>query len=397
MSTESILATTFWFGCCVTLYAYFGFPALMALLTATRRRDRGGVEPPGSPTVVTVIVAAYNEEQSIGQKIRNVLASDYPPELLDVLVVSDASTDGTDAIARSFEADGVRLIVQERRRGKTAGLTRAIALARGEVVVFTDANATFPSDTIGTLVGHFRQPSIGLVTGYTKYVATSTGEIAEATNAYTSLERVIKAAESRWGCCVGADGAVFAMRRSLYQPLDDDDINDFVMPLGVIEDGYQCVLAEDAFCSENPGKSLESEFRRQTRITNRTLRAIWRRVHLLNPVKFGLFSFFLFSHKLVRFLVPVLLMLSGVSLALLARTSAVYLAATIGAAAAVILATRVQSKPTSAFPWSLAGRLLYLLNTFLTINIAILLGWWHFVRGQSDTMWQHDRLRGENT
>jgi cellulose synthase/poly-beta-1,6-N-acetylglucosamine synthase-like glycosyltransferase len=390
MGADSIAVVTFWIGCCGVLYVYIGFPAVAALL-ASRRRTQVSTKPNGAPVAVTVIISAYNEERSIEAKIRNVLAADYPRALLDVLVVSDASTDRTNDIARSFAEEGVRLIVQEKRRGKTAGLNRAMELARGDVVVFTDANATYPLDTIGTLVRYFQHPTIGLVTGYTRYVATSSCAVAEATNVYTSLERVIKTAESRWGCCVGADGAIFAMRRSLYRRLLDDDINDFVLPLGVIDQGYRCVFAEDAFCSERPGKSLESEFRRQSRITNRTLRALWRNAHLLNPVRFGLFSFFLFSHKLVRFLVPVLLTFSGVALVLLARTGAIALIAGISALAAVALAASSDSRPAVAFPWAPAGRLLYLVNIFLTINIAVLQGWWNFLRGRSDVVWQHDR------
>jgi cellulose synthase/poly-beta-1,6-N-acetylglucosamine synthase-like glycosyltransferase len=394
MSAESILVAAFWIGCGGTAYAYFGFAAVLAVLAAAKRPRPAKAEPNGAPPSVTVIIPAYNEEQSIDAKIRNVLATDYPRGLLDVLVVSDASTDRTNDIARSFEQEGVRLIVQERRRGKTAGLNRAIELARGEIVVFTDANAMYPRDTIATLARYFARPTIGLVTGYTKYVVTSSGEITDATNAYTALERLLKTRESRWGCCVGADGAIFAMRRSLYRPLRDDDINDFVLPLGVVDQGYQCVFAEDAFCSENPGKSLESEFRRQARITNRTLRALWRNAHLLNPVHFGLFSFFLFSHKVVRFLVPVLLALAAVSLALLARTGPVYLMGGIGALAAVALAAGAHSRPAAASPWSSLSRLLASLNIFLTINIAVLQGWWSFLRGRRDVVWQHDRSGG---
>src|SRR6266567_1042566 len=310
-SSASMLIALFWIGCGGILYAYFGFPAVAALLEASRRAQPANPERQQTPPPITVIIPAYNEEQSIESKIRNVLTADYPHELLDVLVVSDASTDRTNDRARSFATQGVRLIVQEERRGKTAGLNRAIEVARGDLLVFTDANATYPPHTIATLAGYFRDPTIGLVTGYTSYMVSNSGPIGQAANLYTSLERMIKRAESRWGYCVGADGAVFAMRRSLYRPLRDDDINDVVIPLGVVEQGYRCVFAEDAFCLEHPGKNFESEFRRQSRITNRTLRALWRNRHLLNPVRFGLAAFFLFSHKVIRFFVPAFLTLAA--------------------------------------------------------------------------------------
>jgi cellulose synthase/poly-beta-1,6-N-acetylglucosamine synthase-like glycosyltransferase len=329
---------------------------------------------------VTVIVPAFNEEASIDAKIRNVLSADYPPELLDVLVVSDASTDRTDEIARGFSASGVRLIVQETRRGKTAGLNRAIGLARGEIIVFTDANAAYQPDTIRTLVRYFQDERIGLVTGYTKYSVTDTGEVAEATNAYTSLERAIKRAETAWGCCVGADGAIFAMRRALYRPLRDDDINDFVLPLSVIEQGSRCVLAEDAFCSENAGGSFESEFRRQSRITNRSLRAIRRHLFLLNPLRFPSFSFFLFSHKVMRFLSPALAIASAAALVPLAAGGGVYLWLALALAGASLFAYVFHR-----------NRLARLMSVFVTMNVAMLHGWGKFLRGRPEVTWQHDR------
>jgi hypothetical protein len=156
----------------------------------------------------------------------------------------------------------------------------------------------------------------------------------------------------------------------MFQPLRDDDINDFVIPLRIIEQGSQCVFAEDAWCVEKPGKDLDSEFRRQSRITNRTLWALWRHLHLLNAARFGWFSFFLFSHKVVRFLVPALLVLAAVSLVLMAgRIAVVPLAAIAGATFA------------SSF-----------VRVFLAVNVAVLQGWWHFLRGRREVVWQHDRM-----
>jgi cellulose synthase/poly-beta-1,6-N-acetylglucosamine synthase-like glycosyltransferase len=394
MTVERALLAAFWSGLGATAYVYAVFPLLMALVARAGRTRPGGPPPAESRGVVTVVVPAHNEERSLASKLRNVLATDYPRSLVDVIVISDASTDRTNDIARAFEGDGVRLVVQERRQGKTAGLNRALELARGDIVVFTDANAFYRADTIDQLARRFDDPAVGLVTGYTRYVVDDRGEIAEATNAYTALERVIKKAESRWGCCVGADGAIFAMRRALYRPLRHDDINDFVIPLNVIDQGYGCVFAEEAFCSEHPGASLESEFRRQSRITNRTLRALWRNARLLNPLRFGLFSLFLFSHKLLRFLVPGLLTVSAAALVLLARTSVWYLVPAVGAVAATLLAIGSRGKPFGALVESPAGRLLTLLNVFLTINLAVLQGWWSFLHGRTDAIWQHDRAAG---
>jgi cellulose synthase/poly-beta-1,6-N-acetylglucosamine synthase-like glycosyltransferase len=267
-----------------------------------------------------------------------------------------------------------------------------MTMTTGEIVIFTDANATYRSSTIARLVRHFSRPEVGLVGGYTRYAADDSGDVAATTNAYTSLERVIKSAESRWGCCVGADGAIFAMRRSLFIPLRDDDINDLVLPLRVIEQGSQCVFADDAYCIEPPGSSVDSEYRRQSRITNRTLRALWRHAHLLNPFRFGMFSFFLFSHKVVRFLVPFFLVLACAAIAVLAGMRTRYLLAAIAIFLGMAVAVGVSRMPAAA--WALPGRLLRQLGVFLTINAAVLEGWWSFLRGRRDVVWQHDRSGG---
>jgi cellulose synthase/poly-beta-1,6-N-acetylglucosamine synthase-like glycosyltransferase len=387
---HQVLLIIFWLGLAVTAYAYVGFPLLIGVLAR-----RGAPPHPRSDNqadqTVTIIVPAYNEEKNIGAKIENVLASDYPREHLDVLVVSDASTDRTNAIVERFSGDGVRLIVQPARCGKTAGLNRALTLARGGIIVFTDANAWYSPVIIRNLVGYFRDRRIGLVTGYTKYTIGADGTLGEATNAYTRLERAIKSAESRWGCCVGADGAIFAMRRSLYRTLRDDDINDFVLPLSVIEQGHACVFADDAFCSELPGTTLESEFRRQSRITNRTLRALWRNAHVLNPLRFPRFAFLLFSHKVMRFVVPAFLAVSGVTGVALAASGGFPLplaAAVLGGCAIAALATLA---PASTGGGGAAGKLLNACRVFVTINLAMLHGWWKFMSGRNDVTWQHDR------
>ena len=231
MTFDTALVAAFWIGLCGTLYAYAGFPALATWLASLRRSTDAGAAATEPSTLVTIVIPGVNEEHGIAAKIRNVLEADYPRSLLDVLVVSDASTDRTNEVAAGLAGDGVRIIIQETRCGKTAGLNRALGMARGDIIVFTDANAAYSPGTIRVLVDYFRDPRVGLITGYTRYTTTEGGDVADTTNAYTSLERTIKAAESQWGCCVGADGAIFAMRRSLFRPLRDDDINDFVLPL----------------------------------------------------------------------------------------------------------------------------------------------------------------------
>jgi cellulose synthase/poly-beta-1,6-N-acetylglucosamine synthase-like glycosyltransferase len=259
--------------------------------------------------------------------------------------------------------------------------------------VFTDANAAYPAQTIRALVEYFHDATVGLVSGYTRYTVDAAGGVAEATNAYTALERTLKRGESHWGCCVGADGAIFAMRRSLYRTLRDDDINDLVLPLNVIDQGFCCVFADDAYCAENAGETLESEFRRQSRITNRSLRAIWRRAHLLHPFRFPAFSFFLWSHKVLRFLAPVFLCVSGLALTALAPQSDRYLGfALVAALTTGLLMAATKLRLTGSARWH---RPIRLAHVFVTMNVAMLHGWWKFLTGRTETTWQHDRVMSE--
>jgi len=390
MALDGILIGVIMTGIVATFYAYLGFPAIAALLGAVSPRHRAIVDRRLGRRKVTVIISAYNEERSLETKIRNVLATDHPRDRLQILVVSDASTDRTNDIARSFESQGVRLIVQPIRRGKSLGLNDAMERARGDIVVFTDANASFTAQTIPRLLRYFTDPHVGLVTGYTQYETRGSGEVARATNLYTSLERAIKIAESRWGCCVGADGAVFAMRRRLFRPLRHDDINDFVIPLSVIAQGAECIFASGAWCEEPASDSVGSEFRRQARITNRTLRALWRHVGLLNPFRYGLFAFFLFSHKIVRFLVPVLMTGSVLALGLLAGLRWPSLAVAVIVVAVVAVLARSVVAPALA-SWGIVARPLRMVNIAVTMHAAALQGWWHFLCGRRDVVWQHDR------
>ena len=386
MGVDGILIAIAAIGIVAAVYAYLGFPVIATVLGAVCPRGRALIERRRERRKVTVIISAYNEEQHLEAKLRNVLAAEYPTGCLQVLVVSDGSTDRTNEIALSFANDGVQLIERRERRGKSMCLNDAVAQARGDILVFTDANAAFTPETIPTLVRYFTDPAVGLVTGYTHHVSRGAAEVAQATNLYTSLERAIKMAESRWGCCVGADGAVFAMRRRLFRPLLHDDINDFVIPLTVIAQGSECLFASGAWCEEPTGDSVASEFRRQARITNRTLRALWRHAGLLNPFRFGLFSFFLFSHKIVRFLVPVLMTFSVLALGLLVGLRVPSLAVAVVIVTAIVTMLRSAAMPPAI------GRPIRMANIAVSMHVAALQGWWYFLSGRRDVIWQHDRL-----
>ncbi len=391
---ESLTLAIFWMSVVGVLYAYAFYPVILRILTL--RSTTGNKEREKTYSIpIGVIIPAHNEEAVIGKKINNVLEADYPREQMEIVVVSDCSTDNTDRIVRSYEPEGVRLLRQETRRGKTSGLNWAMEDIKADIVVFTDANAMFPPGLFQRLAQLFADERIGLVTGSTRYQVQEDGAITEVTNIYTKLERTIKLSESRLGSCVGADGAIFAMRRSLYTPLREEDINDLVLPLKVVEIGYRCILDDEIYCLEHSGKDVESEYRRQSRITNRTLRALWQYRRLLNPFRFPLFSWFLFSHKVVRLLVPFFLVAAAASNVLMAFKKPFYVILLIAQAVFYTTAAvnKIFSKPPSEKMTTL-GRIASLCQAFLIINLAMLSGWRKALFGRKDVTWQHERSSG---
>ena len=290
------------------LYVYIGYPFFLYLLSVVRKKGKivGEIEP-----FVTFIISAYNEERVIGRKIENTLALDYPKDKLEIIVVSDCSSDKTDDIVRSFRDKGVILLRLNERRGKTYGLNQAVAKATGEIIVFSDANAMYEPDAIRKLIRNFADESVGYVVGESRYAPKASSVKEE--DVYWRYEQSIKRRESDTGSIVGADGAIYAIRKELYEPLRDSDINDVVNPLQIIAKGYRGVYEPEAVCWEKTAASYEGEFRRKIRIVNRSLMGIWRVRKVLNLLRYGLFSWKLISHKLIRWFVPFLMIMAFLS------------------------------------------------------------------------------------
>ncbi len=331
---------------------------------------------------ISVIISVYNEEGVIREKLENTLKLLYPEQLLEILVVSDGSTDRTNEIVASFGESAVRLKAFSEQKGKTACLNQVVPDATGDIIIFTDANSMFPPDLLQKFSANFASDQIGLVTGWTKYRVP--GGTEETVGLYGRLEMITKKAESIVSSCVGADGAVFAIRKNLYRPLQDSDINDFVIPLNVIAQGKRVVLDPAIYCIEQPGENETKEYRRQVRITNRTLRAIGRNIEFLNPFIYGSFSFFLLSHKVIRFLVP--FSFFGVFIAaILLMNEAIFYAGFAGAQLLFICIG------IAGIYKLFTGRLTQLCSFFLLTIVAQLVGWLRWTSGKADVMWKPTR------
>ncbi len=291
---------------CLPVYVYAGYPALLWLLTR-RLPERTHIRAPVEPSV-TLVISCYNEAGVIRDKLVNSLALEYPGAL-SILVVSDGSDDGTDDIVGEFASQGVRLVRQDGRLGKTMGLNLAMELVDSDIVVFSDANAMYAPDAIRELVCNFADEGVGYAVGAALYTDGQSGASARNENLYWRYELAIKTMESRLSSVVGGDGAIYGIRRCLWQPLQQQDINDFVNPLQIVARGYRGVFDPAAKCFEQTAGDFDREVARKERIVNRSIRGLMRVREVLNPFRFGIFSFQVISHKLLRWLIPLFLAL----------------------------------------------------------------------------------------
>jgi cellulose synthase/poly-beta-1,6-N-acetylglucosamine synthase-like glycosyltransferase len=300
-----LLMITTLFCLLVPFYVYIGYPLLLWLLTLakpalTHRRE--DITPS-----VTLIISCYNEAPVIAEKLDNALALDYPKGQLCIIAVSDGSDDGTDAIIKGYEAKGVRLIRQEGRLGKTMGLNLAMEQVSSDIVVFSDANAIYDADAILKLVRNFADDEVGYVVGAALYTDGKEGASAHNENLYWRYELAIKAMESRLHSVVGGDGAIYAIRSTLWEPLQQRDINDFVNPLQIVAKGYRGIFEPEAKCYEETAGSFDKEIARKERIVNRSIRGLMRVKQVMNPRVSGIFALEVISHKLLRWLIPLFL------------------------------------------------------------------------------------------
>lgn len=360
-------------------YSYLIYPCLLYVLSRIICRDWARKEITPS---ISIIISAYNEEQIIAQKLQNALALDYPEGQLQVIVSSDGSTDRTNEIVSAMKDPRLTLFAFSEREGKTACLNRVVPQARGEIVLFTDANSMFPPHLLRELSRNFADPEIGLVTGWTKYLKAEGSE--ETTSLYSRFEKWSKVRESLVSSCVGADGAVFAIRKELYSPLEDYDINDFVIPLNVIRQGKRAVLDPGVFCHEEPSEGTGKEYQRQVRITTRTLGAIWRNMEFLNPMKYGSFSFLLFSHKVMRFQVPYFV-IGAMFVNLLILNHGNLLVALFALQLAFVIWGII------CWLFALEGGVNGILKFLVTTFAAQAIGWIRMTIGIKDTTWKPQR------
>ena len=300
----------FWICVGLILYTYLIFPILIMLRGLLWPRPYKSEETTPLPWI-SIIIAAYNEEKSIGEKLENILSLDYPTDRFEVLIASDGSTDGTNRVIQGYEDRGIKLLALP-RLGKAGALNAAVSASSGDILVFSDANSMYKANALRELAKPFADPKVGGVAGNQCYIKKNrTSTVTAGEQSYWNFDRLMKQSESKAGSTISATGAIYAIRRSLFQPVVEGVTDDFVTSTAVIEQGSRLVFESDAIAYETAAATSKVEFGRKVRVITRGLRAIFVvRKSLLNPFRYGFYAVQLFSHKVLRRLIvfPLLLM-----------------------------------------------------------------------------------------
>jgi len=306
-----------WASVFIIIYNYFLYPLIV--FAWSRIYPAPSYAAADDLPTVSIIISAYNEEAAIGEKIRNCLSLDYPPECLDVLVGSDGSTDRTNEILESLSNPRVTFISFSGRRGKNFVVNDLVKESKSEILVFSDANVMFEKDALRRLVQPFSDGETGGVCGRLVMIRDNGRSRKSAEQSYWSYENFLKKCESRIRTIFGATGAIYAVRRSLFReiPTERPVVDDFIIPMFVVLQGYRVVYEEHATATERIVDDLLLEFRRRIRIGSHNLNGIRYYARLLRPGS-GFTAFGLISHKLLRWFVPFIMIVLFASTYLLA-------------------------------------------------------------------------------
>lgn len=292
------------------IYSYFLYPFILFVLP--KRQHQYPAPGKTSPaTKISLIITAHNEEQRIEEKLRNTFELTYPRESLEIIVASDCSTDRTDAIAESYAGQGVTLVRADQHLGKEYAQWCAIRESSGEIIVFSDVATRIPADALQKLIVLFGDPRVGAVSSEDRFISDD-GKLA-GEGAYVRYEMRLRALESRLAGLVGLSGSFFAARREVCQQWDTESPSDFNTALNCARMGYVAISSPEVCGHYRDVKDDKKEYARKIRTVIRGMTALGRHAEVLNPFKFGLFAFQVWSHKVMRWAVPWFMLLLFIS------------------------------------------------------------------------------------
>ncbi len=383
----TVIMVIFWLSVALILYPYVIFPVLVYIRGRLfpRPYQKANIQPH-----ISMVMAVYNEEGDIRAKLENINRMDYPVDKLEVVIASDGSTDRTNEILQQHHGVRINPLLLP-RVGKARALNAAVEQAQGEILIFSDANSLYAPDALQRLVAPFADPNVGGVAGNQLYTSSKNNNLSQSgEKSYWNFDRNLKRLESRAGNVISATGAIYAIRRSLFQPIVEGVTDDFYTSTAVIEQGRRLVFEEDAISYEAVTPDANKEFKRKVRIISRGLRSVIARRKLLNPFRYGFYALQLFSHKVLRRLVVFPMLAAFFTNLILWQSGLFY---TLAAAA------QVAFYGASLVGYLLRGNRSRLLKPvkypfyFTLVNVASLLAVINVLRGNQIALWVPHRAQ----
>jgi cellulose synthase/poly-beta-1,6-N-acetylglucosamine synthase-like glycosyltransferase len=296
-----VLELVFWGSFALLAYSYVFYPLLLYVITKNKKAHTSN--DAYTPNV-TIVIAAYNEEKVIEDKIKNILSLSYPQNKMEIIIGSDNSSDNTVNVANSYCNKGnIRVFDYKDRSGKLGTINKLVREAKGELLVLTDANCMFSQDSVSRIAGHFSDLEVGCVAGEKTIVSNDDHDTSEGEGIYWKIESFLRQKESDLGSCAGADGAIYAIRKELY-PFPPGNLllmDDFIISLSIIRKKFRCIYEKGAKAFEESSGNFKSELRRKGRIFAGALNALLLVPDLLLPFKSPI-AFQLWSHKILRWI-----------------------------------------------------------------------------------------------
>ena len=367
----------FYASCFLIFYAYIGYPLSLYFISLFKYNE---IEKKKQDFYVTIIIAAYNEEKSIGGKIENTLLTVYPREKLQILIASDGSTDRTNEIVASYQNKGIELIAIAERGGKENAQKKAVDRAIGDILVFTDVGTMLDPSGVGQIVSNFAVPGVGCVSSKDRVIGKDGKTSGEGF--YVRYEMWLRMLESRVNSLVGLSGSFFAARKAVCQDFSEDVDSDFRTVLNSVKMGLEAVIDPNALGYYQDVTDLSREFDRKVRTVLRGLTVFFNNLEFLNFLKYGFFSYQYLCHKLCRWLVPFFIAIAFLSSMALAVHSSPFRFLFLGQVMFYVLGLTGLKK---------AKHMSFLIQKipvyFLVVNASILVAWWKYSSGQRIVHW----------
>ncbi|RAW01362.1 glycosyltransferase family 2 protein [Pseudochryseolinea flava] len=386
----SLAVLIFWVGVAVVLYTYVGYGVVIYIFSKLRgKRQPLPVQADESLPAVTLIIAAYNEELFIDEKLTNTLALDYPKAKLNVWVVTDGSTDRTTEIARNYS--GITVHHENQRKGKIHAVNRVMKMVATPIVIFCDANTNLNTDAIKNLVRHYQDPTIGGVAGEKRILSKTEDNASGAGEGiYWKYESFLKKKDAEVHSIVGAAGELFSVRTALYEsPEENIIIEDFYISLKIAANGHRFGYEPDAYAIETASASVDEEWKRKVRICAGAFQAMGKLSYLLNPFRYGMLSFQYISHRVLRWtLAPLFLpLILASNIVLAVQGYSIY---------QMILLMQI-----AFYALAFAGYLLRDKNIkikgffvpyyFMVMNLSVYAGLRRFLKGNQSVVWEKSK------